>query len=198
MRIYFYKLSVDNGGAPHIMKGLLSLAICKPMIRCSAQVGDLIFDFAADTLHTDNRLIYAAQITGKVLNGDYYRSRTYRSRGDCVYNWDGTAFAWRDGSLYHGPKNMTRDLGRHPDYQRAHVLLSSDFRYFGKNGTDSYKTSFSTIKEAVEALKQGHRVKHTNELKGELLDLKDELWKTTVQGLTTTLPKRAGLKRGCK
>jgi Nucleotide modification associated domain 2 len=40
---YFYKLTADNGGAPCVRYGLLSLAICKPMIRKTAKEGDLIF-----------------------------------------------------------------------------------------------------------------------------------------------------------
>jgi len=38
-RIYFYKLTTDDGGAPCVQDGLLSLAICKPMIRGTAEVG---------------------------------------------------------------------------------------------------------------------------------------------------------------
>jgi hypothetical protein len=33
----FYKLTADNGGAPCVRYGLLSLAICKPMIRKTAR-----------------------------------------------------------------------------------------------------------------------------------------------------------------
>jgi Nucleotide modification associated domain 2 len=46
--IYFYKLTADNGGAPCVRHGLLSLAICKPMIRKTAEEGDLTFGFAAN------------------------------------------------------------------------------------------------------------------------------------------------------
>jgi len=37
-KIYFYKLTCDDGGAPCVQDGLLSLAICKPMIRSTAEV----------------------------------------------------------------------------------------------------------------------------------------------------------------
>ena len=53
--IYFYKLTADNGGAPCVRYGLLSLAICKPMIRKTAKEGDLVFGFAANSLHRYNR-----------------------------------------------------------------------------------------------------------------------------------------------
>lgn len=65
-RFFFYKLTVDNDGAPCVVDGLLSLAICKPMIRRTAFPGDLIFGFAANSLHADNRLIYIARVTEKI------------------------------------------------------------------------------------------------------------------------------------
>jgi hypothetical protein len=74
-RIYFYKLTVDDGGAPCVEDGLLSLAICKPFIRVKAKVGDVVFGFAANSLYSDNRLIYAARVTDKESGGAYYRAR---------------------------------------------------------------------------------------------------------------------------
>jgi hypothetical protein len=71
-RIYFYKLTADNGGAPCVEDGLLSLAICKPAIRSTARCGDVIFGFAANSLHPDNRLIYIARVTEKSKDGLYF------------------------------------------------------------------------------------------------------------------------------
>ena len=76
-RIYFYKLTSDNGGAPCVQDRLLSLAICKPKIRMNAQPGDLIFGFAANSLYSDNRLIYIAQISERVCDGTYYKDAKY-------------------------------------------------------------------------------------------------------------------------
>src|SRR5437763_13725590 len=84
-RLYFYKLTTDDGGAPCVQGHLLSLAICKPMIRSTAAVGDLIFGFAANSLRRDNSLLYIARITEKVQDGRYYLNRRFALRGDCVY-----------------------------------------------------------------------------------------------------------------
>jgi hypothetical protein len=35
-KIYIYKLTSDDGGAPCVRDGILSLAICKPWIRSVA------------------------------------------------------------------------------------------------------------------------------------------------------------------
>ena len=93
--IYFYKLTVDDGGAPCVQDGLLSLAICKPMIRAGAELGDLIFGFAANSLHHDNRLIYIARVTGKVAKGDYYTDPRFARRADCIYARRGDEFRCR-------------------------------------------------------------------------------------------------------
>jgi Nucleotide modification associated domain 2 len=67
--MYFYKLTADTGGELCVEKDLLSLAICKPMIRRTAKEGNLIFGFAAKSQHTDNRLMYVARVTKKLCNG---------------------------------------------------------------------------------------------------------------------------------
>jgi hypothetical protein len=154
-RTYLYKLTADNGGAPCVRDGLLSLAICKPMIRTTAELEDVVFGFAANSLDRDNRLIYIARIEKKVRNGDYYREKRFANRGDCVYKWHRSRFVWRDGALHHGPEDLVHDLGQPPDYKKANVLLSADFRYFGASGTADYKSRFQLVKEAVEQLGQG-------------------------------------------
>ncbi|MCB1128636.1 MAG: hypothetical protein KDM81_19225, partial [Verrucomicrobiae bacterium] len=69
--IYVYRMTADNGGAPCVYRRLLSLAICKPMIRRTAEVGSLVFGFGGKRL--GERLIYVARITEKPEVGAYYR-----------------------------------------------------------------------------------------------------------------------------
>lgn len=171
-RIYFYKLMADSGAAPCVWKGLLSLAICKPMIRTSASVGDLVFGFAADSLHADNRLIYIAQVTEVLDGGRYYDDARFAGRPDLIYRRTGSGFVRRARALFHDqPGDLEHDLGRAPAYRRARVLVSNDFRYFGGEGSDDYKRRYPRLKRAVEALTQGHRVNHGEALIGELLGL---------------------------
>src|SRR2546430_139428 len=89
-RLFVYKMTVDNGGAPCVVKSLLSLAICKPAIRRSATEGDLIFGFGANPDPMSNRLIYIAEVSKdskELTNGDYYRLPRYALRPDCIYEW---------------------------------------------------------------------------------------------------------------
>jgi hypothetical protein len=191
--IFFYKLTADSGGAPCVRRGLLSLAICKPMIRGKAERGDLIFGFAANSLSRDNRLIYAARVTRVLPDGKYYKSSRYALRGDCIYRFRSDQFEWRTDAQHHGPTDLAHDLGNYPEYPRANVLLSTDFRYFGKAGSDKYKSKFREVRDAVERLGQGHRVRHGRALRDELLAMADWVWRSTrnkVAGPPTSAPSR--------
>jgi hypothetical protein len=80
---------------------------------------------------------------------------------------------WKSGSLHHSSKDLDRDLDMLPDYPRANVLLSEDFRYFGKAGSDEYKSKFPLVYQTIINLGQGHRVWYDYELHEELCCMKD-------------------------
>jgi hypothetical protein len=179
--IFIYKLTVDAGVAPCVEKGILSLAICKPMIRMRARPGDLIFGFAANRIENDNRglnqLIYVARVTGKEEEGAYYSNSRYSGRKDRIYRQVNGKFVRRAGGdrFHTEATDLLHDLGEPPGYSRAAVLLSNDFRYYGRYATNKYQ-KFSAIKKAVERLKQGHRARFSEEEQRQLLTLKNELW----------------------
>jgi len=179
MSIFFYKMTHDSGAAPCVAQGLLSLAICKPMIRTSADEGDLVFGFAANSLRKDNALIYIARVTAVARNGEYYFDTRFAHRLDRIYQLRGAHFERRRGALFHDrPGDLIHDLGPPPLYARAAVLLSTDFRYFGAKGTASYKVRYRSLGRAIANLKRGHRVNHGTAVLDELLSLKDAVWKT--------------------
>lgn len=168
-RIYLYKLTNDDGGAPCVAGGMLTLSICKPRIRSTARIGDLLIGVAANSLHADNRLIYVARITDKKTDGEYYKELWYRNRRDCIYDARGSRFVERRGALHHGhPGDLEHDLGPSPGYPRANTLLSQDYRYFNGKGSDEYKTLFPRVARLVATLGRGHRVNHGPALEQEL------------------------------
>jgi hypothetical protein len=198
-RIYFYKLTEDNGGAPCTTSELLSLAICKPGIRKTAKEGDLIFGFGANMLDPDNRtgppnrLIYVARITKRLADGEYYTEPDLAKRADCIYRFQCGHYEWKPGSLHHGDGHLAHDLGEFPKYLRKTVLLSKDVRYFGKAGTDEYKSRYPAICHAVEPLRQGYRVNHTTDLERYLKEMADWVWQTNQKmkiGNPTNKPSR--------
>lgn len=199
-KIYFYKLTVDDGGAPCVENKLLSLAICKPSIRRTSGKDDTIIGFAANSLHSDNRLIYVAKVTEKLENGDYYRKREYSERADCIYQWRDGQFVRKANALYHGAEgNLQRDLGMHPEYANAKTLLSKNFCYFGAAGSNAYKKEFPLVAKALLALGQGHRVNHDAKLLAELEELTRNncgLNRARICGEPTSKPHSGANHRG--
>jgi hypothetical protein len=196
--IFFYKLTADDGGAPCVSRGLLSLAICKPMIRSKAVEGDLVFGFSATSQHRDNRLLYIARVTKKESKGAYYQLHRYARRDDCIYRYNGKRLVRRPGALYHGSrKALTHDVGPPPEHRRANVLLSNDFRYFGKNGSADYKRRFLMIKRAVEELRQGHRRNHKKGVRAELLELAKLVWSQHPKEMELGSPTKPPSRNSC-
>jgi len=177
-KIYVYKMTTDNGGAPCVWRGQLSLAICKPEIRRMAEAGSIIFGFGSNKRNYDERLLYIAVVTEKPHIGDYYRKKRYAKRLDCIYKLgkDGKTAKRKKTARYHTKSDeRKRDVGM--KFEKANVLLSTDFRYFGKNGPHDYKEEYKAIGKVVKRLKQGHRVNHNKNLRDQLLRLKHKMWR---------------------
>jgi hypothetical protein len=172
-RLYVYKVVADTGGAPCVSERVLSLALCKPKIRSAAREGDIVFGFGGKDY--GERLIYIAEITGKPPVGEYYRDPCFTKRPDCIYeDNDGVPERKRSARHHFLTDERKRDVGM--KFENAYVLLSENFRYFGGNGTYSYKQEFPSVKILIEGLKRGHRVNHTSQLRSELMALKDQAW----------------------
>jgi hypothetical protein len=179
IEVYIYKLTVDDGGAPCVHDGVWSLAICKPAIRSTAQEDNVILGFSGNDLYKNNSLIYIARVTLPLGGRKYFRDK-YASRPDCIYEWDGRRFDRRPDAKFHSSlSDQEHDLGTHPNYKRATVLLSAgkeNFRYFGDKCPVEYKSKYPRLKSLINGLGQGHRVNFGSELKKELQQFMKQLW----------------------
>ncbi len=173
-RLFFYKVMYDGGGAPCAFGDVLSLAICKPQIRTTARRGDWIFGFGAQRL--GEKLIYIARVDDIAPRGEYYRDPRYSNRPDAVYEWQGHDLRWKEGALYHEPSATEHDVGLPPNYERAVVLVSNEFRYFGRNSTDHYKQEFPVLAESVGAAGRAYRVNHSQQVQSALIALIERTW----------------------
>jgi len=194
-KVYFYKMTVDNGGAPCVYNDILSLAICKPQIRSTAQKGDCLVGIGAKTT-IGERLIYIAQITEKLENGVYYKQEQYFNRPDCIYRWDkkNKTYYWKQGKSYHqNASELKSDLGKN-----TNVLISDKFIYFGSSGTEKYKEKYIALKEAIEVLRQGYRVNHSKILFEELELLIQESLELTLKGYPTNKNSMCGKTMSCQ
>ena len=177
-RIFLYKLRTDNGGAPAVHRGRLSLAICKPRIRSSAQVGDWIVGIAGKSLHPDAGLLYIAQVDEVLESGEYYRDVRYARRPDAVYEWKGGHLRLRTNPRFHGLENVDADIGSAPNYFKARVLLSSRFRYYGKAASTWYAAISQLAHQMGQARGIGHKV--------ELTDTEYKAWMKVIRAAFRT------------
>jgi hypothetical protein len=152
-RIFVYKMTTDNGGAPCIHKGILSLAICKPKIRVGAAKGDWIIGVGGKRL--GDGVIYVARV-GEAIGIEYYSRREFATRPDCIYRRTGNGELVRKAiAQYHeAPENLYHDVGSPPNYARAKVLWCDDFRYFG----NKREPIPERLREFITSIGRGHRV----------------------------------------
>lgn len=172
MRTYLYKLTSDRGGAPCALppapgaEPLLTLAICKPAIRRTAQPGDRLLGITSHALaQTDGypllSVIYAAVVREGIDARAYCAGEgVFAHRPDCIYEFhqrNGTAAHNGRSRLHLGEAHLLKDLGRYPFYRNGRVLLAADFRYFGA-GAVRIPARLHLLERAAETLGQGHRV----------------------------------------
>lgn len=192
-RLYVYKVRYDDGTAPCVERGLLSLALCKPGIRATARVGDTLIGFAAKSMCADQRLVYAAVVTERLADGAYYREARWRSRLDCIYAWrDGAFHRKRDAAVHDTAADLVHDLGEAPTYPRANVLVSENFRYYAESRPADH-TRHPALARMIDRLGQGHRVNHGDRVHDELERYLAEIW-SERQPRAAPAPAPAGLK----
>lgn len=140
--IYSYKLTCDNGSAPCVDKGLLSLTICKPMIRKNCKIGDYILGIGSKSMQLGNKhkIIFIAKITQKITMMKYYKE--YKYRKDCIYDDKCNQLK----NIYHCSKSIDKDL------IGINSLLSEDFIYFGDRYIDLPLKFYDMVKKY-----QGHK-----------------------------------------
>lgn len=164
----------------------MTLSICKPAIRRTAQAGDRVIGVTSRALEMSDgyplgAVIYAAKVTGALDPREYYaEGSAFAHRPDCIYE-----FHQANGRLSHAgrtplhadPGYAARDVGKYPFYRNARTLLSADFRYFGSEAV-VIPARLGMLRQVVEALGQGHRVfDERSPEAGELDALFKVLWK---------------------
>jgi hypothetical protein len=147
-KLYSYIIKYDAGSAPNPFWGTCTLAICKPAIRRTAQIGDWIIGTGSkhstcndqNTYDLSDSLVYAMKVTGKLTMQEYddfcktnlpnkipnWKTKDWRHKvGDSIYDFNqAPSPSIRKG--VHDEGSRRRDLGG------FNVLLSNQFYYFGE------------------------------------------------------------------
>ena len=122
--IWSYVVVHDGGSAPCVDNNILTLCICKPLIRRGANIGDWIVGFAKKKMGT-NLIIYVAEITEKISMEAYFSDA--KPRLDKIYNLENGNLVHYGGEIHNTPKNWRTDLSG------KYCLISKNFWYFGKS-----------------------------------------------------------------
>ncbi len=132
MKVYTYVIATDAGSAPNYDPPCLTLAICKPKIRSTAEPGDLVLAFNGAALgRNPHGVRWAGIVAEKLSFTDYWHDQRFAgkkpgacSRPDNLYEPAGLDFRQVPNSV-HGPTSKARDLGG------RFVLTFEPWWYFG-------------------------------------------------------------------
>jgi hypothetical protein len=142
-RLYSYCIPIDDGAAPNPFWSYCTLAICKPVIRRVAQVGDWVIGTGSCRSpigDISGYLVYAMRVTRKLPMEEYetwakrhcrrkipkWTARDPRHRlGDAIYD-----FRFAPPQLR---KSVHDEGNRRRDLSGVYVLISDHFFYFGDN-----------------------------------------------------------------
>ncbi len=137
-RLYSYCIPYDDGAAPNPYWEYCTLAICKPAIRRTAQIGDWIVGTGSRRHNIAGRVVYVMRVSEIVAMKDYDRwtrrnspnripdinHKDFRRRlGDSIYDFSSGRPVQRPS--VHDAGNIDTDLGG------KNVLISDYYFYFG-------------------------------------------------------------------
>jgi Nucleotide modification associated domain 2 len=136
MRLSSYIVKHDTGFAPNPFGRVCTLACCKPTIRRKAIPGDIVVGTGAASCGLSGRLVYAMRVEIVLPYHEYWRrypskrpspGTRAKTLGDNIWHQDAyDDWVCTPGGL-HDETDRKRDLGG------RHVLISSDFYYFGRD-----------------------------------------------------------------
>lgn len=143
MKVFSYRVVRDYGFAPNPFQGVCTLATCKPGIRASAAIGDIVVGCGSTAIGLVGRVVYAMRVTGKYGFQQYWddprfaakrpffsgnRSRAY---GDNIYHRAEDGHWVQEHSHHSFPDGTVNEANLDQDTSKDDVLWSEEFVYFG-------------------------------------------------------------------
>jgi len=180
MNLYTYTIPYDDGAAPNPFGGICTLAICKPVIRRTAEIGDWIAAFGSknrkgiDGESLEGKLVYAMKVTqietlekyNEIALKHYplkipdINSKDLTKRlGDCLYYDFGSFGEPKQRKGVHDLNNLKTDLSG------KNVLMSNHYYYFGMNAIPLLDELKCILHQT-----QGHKKQANDEYKKDFVD----------------------------
>lgn len=135
MTIKSYVITHDYGFAPNPYGGFLTLATCKPKIRNSANIGDILFATGSTNSPYKDKIIYVGIIDKIIDMNEYFYGAEY----ECKKPKNNTPMTRRGDNLYYQENDKWKQLSSdyhdidamEHDLKSKNVLICQDFWYFG-------------------------------------------------------------------
>lgn len=141
-RVYSYVVVHDTGFAPNPFHGMLTLACCKPKIRRTAEVGDIVVGLSSRC----ERVVYAAQVDAIIGFDEYWADPRYEARkprmhaacivertGDNIY--EPVPGGYRQLYSTHSHADGTENqYNKQTDLSGHRILVCERFAYWGGSG----------------------------------------------------------------
>lgn len=186
MRLYSYVVRWDFGFAPNPFYGYCTLATCKPAVRRTAAVHDLIIGTGSAERKRAGYLVYAMLVTELSAFDDYWHDTRFaqkkpnmhgskkQSFGDNIYHRASADEQWIQADSHHSYANGTPNHNNVTnDTASLRVLISNDFTYFGGEGPEIPKEiRFFNGHDICQ--RRGYR----NHFPAELIDAVVDWWRS--------------------
>jgi len=164
-RVFSYVVVHDTGFSPNPFHGVLTLACCKPLIRKTAKVGDLIVGMSSRS----ERIVYATQVAEVISFDEYWADPRYQARrpnmtareivyraGDNIY--EPVTGGYRQLPSFHSNPDGSEDAAlKSTDLSSKRVLVGERFTYWGRSGPALPQELLFL------AVGRGHRCNFTND-----------------------------------
>lgn len=139
MNVWCYVITYDSGAAPNFEPPLTTLTVCKPRIRKSANVGDLVLAFNGNRLNPlqPHSVRWAGIVSEVITLADYWKDSRFEGKKpgrlrqpgespDNIYRPIGDGNFEQVENETHKPSAMVRDVGG------ANALALNPSWYFGR------------------------------------------------------------------
>ena len=144
MKFYSYVIPRDFGFAPNPYFDYCTLATCKPGIRKSAQVGDLIGAFGSTHMTIRGKLVYLMLVDEILTFDEYWEDPRFQNKhpvfnksvmhmyGDNIYHHLGDK--WTQEPSHHSEVDGNINyINLNRDTKTNQVLIATEYYYFGNN-----------------------------------------------------------------
>jgi hypothetical protein len=174
MKAYSYVIATDAGSAPNFEPPAATLAVCKPKIRKSAHVGDLVVAFAGRRLGPEPHAVrWAGVVSEKLLFSEYWNDDRFEGKKPRASLVPDNIYRLVHGRLIQVPNSTHPPAATEKDISGMYVLVLDPAWYFGSAGA-ILPAAFGL--RLPENARRGHRVN----------DLSDSEWKTLRRWLNYT------------